>query len=372
MKMKKNIFPIFLFMWPFASHALSNDYTARYSIFSIDKKEYSGKNISIGQIDISATNSTPVSEDKYVVSCRSQDFLCGVTGSRTVTTAWLASPLGRGEWYPKNTITTTINEMPFTFNVSFENLQYNYFLRNNDTGAYTETTGSPGDGQSITIGRCGNTGGCKNYEFRAALHAGKVTINLTVPSNIKSGTYPFNILLGEYKTVFTPRQSSPTYVHSATARLYASGTINLPERCFLELSDNNITFQKVASGDENHIQDKKNITLKSHCIGIDKPIELNVKLVPNSALDTGGYLNLASDSQGMGALGVGYSWKDINDCNSNEDYNKDYLIGKASSATGRSDFPDTKIYFLLCKYGIPKQGTYSSSINITATWKQTS
>ncbi|HAN3911000.1 TPA: hypothetical protein J8046_004918 [Escherichia coli] len=369
--MKKNIFPFVLFMWPLVSHAVSNNYTARYPLFTIDKTQYSGKNITIAQLDISTTSSTPVTGDR-VLSCRSQDFLCGITGSRNVATAWNASPLGRGEWYPKNTVTTTINGMPFTFNISFEHLQYEYFLRNNDTGAYEKKTGSPGDGNSITIRRCGNLGGCRNYEFRAALHAGKVTINLKVPSGIKSGQYGFNILLGEYKTVFTPRQSSPSYVHSATAQLYASGTIGLPERCFVELSDNNIIFQKVASGDENYVQDKKNITIKSHCIGIDKPVELKVKLVPNSILDRGGYLNLANDSQGTGALGVAYSWKDINDCNSNENFNKDYLIGKASATKGRSNFPDTKIYFLLCKYGIPKQGTYSSSINLTATWKQTS
>ncbi|EOV7857438.1 hypothetical protein ACOREH_004647 [Escherichia coli] len=369
--MKKNIFHLILFMWPFASYALSNNYTARYSLLTIDKTEYSGKNITIGQLDISTTSSTPVTGDG-VISCGSKDFLCGVTGSRNVATAWLASPLGRGEWYPKNTVTTTINGIPFTFNISFENLQYNYFLRNNDSSGYEEKTGSVGDGNSITIGRCGNISGCRNYEFRAALRGGNVLIKLTVPSNIKSGQYPFNILLGEYKTVFTPRQSSPSYVHSATAQLYASGTIVLPERCFLELSDNNITFQKVASGDENYVQDKKNITIKSHCIGIDKPVELNVKLVPNSTVDTGGYLNLANNSQGTGALGVAYSWKDINDCNSNEDFNKNHLIGKASATTGRSNFPDTNIYFLLCKYGIPKQGTYSSSINLTATWKQTS
>ncbi|EJR7728730.1 hypothetical protein AAIC10_004794, partial [Salmonella enterica subsp. enterica serovar Schwarzengrund] len=366
--MNKNMFPLILFMWPLASYALSNNYSARYPIVTIDKTQYSGKNISIGKLDISTTSSTPVTGDG-VLSCGSKDFLCGVTGSRNVATAWLASPLGRGEWYPKNIVTTTINGIPFTFNITFENLRYNYFLRNNDSGGYAETTGSVGDGKSITIGRCGNTSGCRNYEFRAALHAGNVLINLTVPSNIKSGQYPFNILLGEYKTVFTPRQSSPSYVHSATAQLYATGTIVLPERCFLELSDNNITFQKVASGDENDVQDKKNITIKSHCIGIDKPVELNVKLVPNSIVDTGGYLNLANNSQGTGALGVAYSWKDINDCNSNEDFNKNYLIGKVSATTGRSNFPDTKIYFLLCKYGIPKQGTYSSSINLTATWK---
>lgn len=254
--MKKNIFPLILFMWPFASYALSNNYTARYSLLTIDKTEYSGKNITIGQLDISTTSSTPVTGDG-VISCGSKDFLCGVTGSRNVATAWLASPLGRGEWYPKNTVTTTINGIPFTFNISFENLQYNYFLRNNDSSGYEEKTGSVGDGNSITIGRCGNISGCRNYEFRAALRGGNVLIKLTVPSNIKSGQYPFNILLGEYKTVFTPRQSSPSYVHSATAQLYASGTIVLPERCFLELSDNNITFQKVASGDENYVQDKK-------------------------------------------------------------------------------------------------------------------
>lgn len=341
-------------MWPFASYALSNNYTARYSLLTIDKTEYSGKNITIGQLDISTTSSTPVTGDG-VISCGSKDFLCGVTGSRNVATAWLASPLGRGEWYPKNTVTTTINGIPFTFNISFENLQYNYFLRNNDSSGYEEKTGSVGDGNSITIGRCGNISGCRNYEFRAALRGGNVLIKLTVPSNIKSGQYPFNILLGEYKTVFTPRQSSPSYVHSATAQLYASGTIVLPERCFLELSDNNITFQKVASGDENYVQDKKNITIKSHCIGIDKPVELNVKLVPNSTVDTGGYLNLANNSQGTGALGVAYSWKDINDCNSNEDFNKNHLIGKASATTGRSNFPDTNIYFYYVNMVFPSR-----------------
>lgn len=369
--MKRIIWLFFIYScW---AQATKSDYTKNIST-EIDISSIAGKTITLGEIWVQNPSVPGVPGDDTQLPCDYNDFLCAISGSRTVPTSYNGRPRGAHEWIKNDTVDLDINGVKFRLKIDYIALTYEYLLKNNSNGAYWTLIGTPGDAKYINSNNaCGNIYGCF-YDFKVRLNSGMIRVNLVVPSNVKSGTYYLNnVKIASLKSVFWPHNNQENYVHTEEASLFLNGSVTLPRRCSLSLSNTKINFSDVKTNQENGTLETKSVQLSSECIGIQNNVSLNVKLVPSSYTVFGGrVMGLAEDvtNSNLSALGIAASFtKAVNDCqNSDYTFNKEYLIGSANYSNNK--FPTKNIYFSLCKYGVPIVGSFTGSVNVVARWTE--
>ena len=221
-------------------------------------------------------------------------------------------------------------------------------------------------------GYCGNISvGC-NYAIAAYMHAdsGMPYLYAKFPKNISAKSISFNdIKLLEFK--LTVRNKAGNTVIPVTAKLYISGTISVPQRCYIRADKNSFDFGTVYSNANNGTIKNASTSITTDCyyapVGTTQYLKMDAV--------SGGVLNdkatvyqVASDP----ALGVVFNINNYSQCESNtydrNFFKQEYLIRKVFTQQQHQTSTDT-INFSLCKYGVPSvTGQKTVVLKLTSRW----
>ncbi|EIK9938174.1 TPA: hypothetical protein ACHG4M_004024 [Escherichia coli] len=221
-------------------------------------------------------------------------------------------------------------------------------------------------------GYCGNISvGC-NYAIAAYMHAdsGMPYLYAKLPKNISAKSVSFNdIKLLEFK--LTVRNKAGNTVIPVTAKLYISGTISVPQRCYIRADKNSFDFGTVYSNANNGTIKNVSTSITTDCyyapVGTTQRLKMDVV--------SGGVLNdkstvyqVASDP----ALGIVFNINNYSQCESNTNdrnfFKQEYLIRKVFTQQQHQTSTDT-INFSLCKYGVPSvMGQKTVILKLTSRW----
>ncbi|EFH6995789.1 hypothetical protein U9258_23220 [Escherichia coli] len=370
--MKKNYrCKFFMIMFVASMKVSAADYNHKISV-SIDRNKVpSGGNVHVADIDVSKVKSPYYGPNGGGLECDTYMTLCARAWNPNYPVYFNVTPVAYHKDELKRSVSHNVNNKDFLFTINYQNINYRLTFYNGDTGSTQHMDGILGDSQQFRPNRSCQQfiTGCKRYESRSYLKSGIISISVKLPSDIKGGVYAFNnVNLGRFVTSYLAR---PNVEISGSSYLYLSGTITLPDRCYLSLSNKEINFNAIKATENNGWIAQKTISLASTCVGNDKPVKLDIKIQPISGSSvTNNHLDLAKDSQGNPALGIFASFLDTTQCQSDYTYNTFSNVGTMMVATTGSATIDQKIYFNLCKYGIPTTGTHNASVNIVARWTQ--
>ncbi|EGK4110337.1 hypothetical protein [Escherichia coli] len=221
-------------------------------------------------------------------------------------------------------------------------------------------------------GYCGNISvGC-NYAIAAYMHAdsGMPYLYAKFPKNISAKSISFNdIKLLEFK-LSVGNKAGDTVI-PVTAKLYISGTISVPQRCYIRADKNSFDFGTVYSNANNGTIKNVSTSITTDCyyapVGTTQSLKMDAV--------SGGVLNdkatvyqVASDP----ALGVVFNINNYSQCESNTNdrnfFKQEYLIRKVFTQQQHQTSTDT-INFSLCKYGVPSvTGQKTVVLKLTSRW----
>ncbi|MEC9917217.1 hypothetical protein RCM85_03445 [Escherichia coli] len=221
-------------------------------------------------------------------------------------------------------------------------------------------------------GYCGNIlVGC-NYAIAAYMHAdsGMPYLYAKLPKNISAKSISFNdVNLLEFK-IIVRNQKGDTDT-PVTAKLYISGAISVPQRCYIKADKNSFDFGTVYSNANNGTIKNVSTSITTDCyyapVGTTQSLKMDAV--------SGGVLNgkatvyqVASDP----ALGVVFNINNYSQCESNTNdrnfFKQEYLIRKVFTQQQHQTSTDT-INFSLCKYGVPSvTGQKIVVLKLTSRW----
>ncbi|EFO1594566.1 hypothetical protein DWS23_20320 [Escherichia coli] len=221
-------------------------------------------------------------------------------------------------------------------------------------------------------GYCGNIPvGC-NYVIAAYMHAdsGMPYLYAKLPKNISAKSISFNdVNLLEFK-IIVRNQKGDTDT-PVTAKLYISGAISVPQRCYIKADKNSFDFGTVYSNANNGTIKNVSTSITTDCyyapVGTTQSLKMDAV--------SGGVLNdkatvyqVASDP----ALGVVFNINNYSQCESNtydrNFFKQEYLIRKVFTQQQHQTSTDT-INFSLCKYGVPSvTGQKTVVLKLTSRW----
>lgn len=244
----------------------------------------------------------------------------------------------------------------------------------NTTPALSLLLDSPSDRKDATSiistaqGYCGNVGGCE-YMVGGYIHtnSGMPYIYVKLPKNISAHSVTFKDLevLELYVTVGNRNNDNVT---SMSAKLYLSGTISVPQRCYIKADKNNFDFGTVYSNSDDILLKNMSTTITTDCYYAPDNTKqyLKIKPVSGGALDNGSMVyRIASDS----ALGIVFNINNSSECTSSnqKEFNREYLIRSITYQQHQAT-TDT-VNFALCKYGVPSvTGQKNVILKLTSRW----
>ncbi|EEV6842284.1 hypothetical protein EJA35_24390, partial [Escherichia coli] len=206
-------------------------------------------------------------------------------------------------------------------------------------------------------GYCGNISvGC-NYAIAAYMHAdsGMPYLYAKFPKNISAKSISFNdIKLLEFK--LTVRNKAGDTVIPVTAKLYISGTISVPQRCYIRADKNSFDFGTVYSNANNGSVKNVSTSITTDCYYAPKGTTQYLKMdaVSGGSLnDSSKVYQVASDP----ALGIVFNINNNSLCESSgtierNSFKQEYIIRNVFIQQQHLTGTDT-INFSLCKYGVP-------------------
>lgn len=219
-------------------------------------------------------------------------------------------------------------------------------------------------------GYCGNIYGC-NYIIGSFMHtnSGMPYVYVKLPKNLSARTLNFNDIEVLSLTLYISNKGGDL-LSPVSAKLYLSGEIKVPERCFIKVDNQKFDFETVYSNANNGILKNVSTSIITECNYAPDNTQQYLKVEAYS----GGKLNdssmlyqIASDP----ALGVVFSINNNPQCNSTTDnrnvFNKEYLI---RSITYQPHQTATDIVnFSLCKFGVPSViGQKAVILKLTSRW----
>ncbi|WP_439179083.1 hypothetical protein [Escherichia albertii] len=219
-------------------------------------------------------------------------------------------------------------------------------------------------------GYCGNINGC-DYSIGAYIHAnsGMPYVYIKLPKNLPEKSVTFkDVKVLELELIIGNKASND--VRPTTAKLYLSGTISVPQRCYIKADKNNFDFGTIYSNAGNGILKNVSASVTTNCYYAPGNTQqyLKMEAVSGGALNTSSMrYQIASDS----ALGIVFNINNNPDCNSTTDnknvFNKEYLI---RSIPYQQHYTATdKVNFALCKYGMPSvTGQKNVILKLTSRW----
>ncbi|EPC0938475.1 hypothetical protein ACSI0N_004791 [Escherichia coli] len=222
-------------------------------------------------------------------------------------------------------------------------------------------------------GYCGNISvGC-NYAIAAYMHAdsGMPYLYAKLPKNISAKSISFkDIKLLEFKiTVRNQKGDADTPV---TAKLYISGAISVPQRCYIKADKNSFDFGTVYSNANNGSVKNVSTSITTDCYyaPVGTTQSLKIDAVSGGTLnDRATVYQVASDP----ALGIVFNMNASALCDSSNIvqsniFKQEYLLDKIFVLQQRYTSTDT-INFSLCKYGVPSiTGQKTVILKLTSRW----
>ncbi|HDX4306358.1 TPA: hypothetical protein ROG46_001495 [Escherichia coli] len=222
-------------------------------------------------------------------------------------------------------------------------------------------------------GYCGNISvGC-NYAIAAYMHAdsGMPYLYARFPKNISAKSISFNdIKLLEFK--LTVRNKAGDTVIPVTAKLYISGTISVPQRCYIRADKNSFDFGTVYSNANNGSVKNVSTSITTDCYYAPKGTTQYLKMdaVSGGSLnDSSKVYQVASDP----ALGIVFNINNNSLCESSGTiernfFKQEYIIRNVFIQQQHLTGTDT-INFSLCKYGVPSvTGQKTVILKLTSRW----
>ncbi|EFD0666282.1 TPA: hypothetical protein N6828_004567 [Escherichia coli] len=219
-------------------------------------------------------------------------------------------------------------------------------------------------------GYCGHINGC-NYIIGSFMHtnSGMPYVYVKLPKNLSARTLYFTDIEVLSLTLYISNKGGDL-LSPVSAKLYLSGEIKVPERCFMKVDNQKFDFGTVYSNANNEMLKKVSTSIITECNYAPDNTQQYLKVETYS----GGKLNgssmlyqIASDH----ALGVVFSINNNPQCNSTTDnrnvFNKEYLI---RSITYQPHQTATDIVnFSLCKFGVPSViGQKAVILKLTSRW----
>ncbi|HBB8498464.1 TPA: FasG [Escherichia coli] len=228
--------------------------------------------------------------------------------------------------------------------------------------------------------RCGDLGGCTidTHTYFDNRSGGALKLAVKLPAAFRKGTYTFSNVevldLGH-----TARNASGTTQQSVSAKVYISGKITVPERCYIDTgSGSEIKFNDVSAGASNGEIDKRSFTLKTTCKYIN--LKLNQYIKVNGSNGLSEYEIFSRDNSNEKALALvmrivrGDNGEDFYaNCEPDHSgrvyFSKEYLLREINGNGLNIHTYNDIIRFSLCKYGIPKDyGEKIIPLTIVSRW----
>ncbi len=222
-------------------------------------------------------------------------------------------------------------------------------------------------------GYCGNLGGGCEYSIGAYIHAnsGMPYLYVKIPKNISAKSISFNdVKLLEFKLTVSNKSGNTTT--PITAKLYLSGTISVPQRCYIKATKNSFDFETVYSNANNGAVKNVSTSITTDCYYA--PVGTTQSLKVDAV--SGGSLNysekvyqVASDP----ALGIVFNINNHSMCESSGTierniFKQEYIIRNVWVQQQHQTSTDT-INFSLCKYGVPSvTGQKNVVLKLTSRW----
>ncbi|MED9020212.1 hypothetical protein RCM34_24860 [Escherichia coli] len=242
-------------------------------------------------------------------------------------------------------------------------------LNNNLTSPSDTNDGAYVSGKAS--GYCGAVSGC-DYVMGAYIHndSGMPSLYIKIPSKLSGDTISFNDLELLSLALNITDKNHDT-VSPTSAKLYISGTISIPQRCYIKAEKNNFDFGTVYSNSnsDNGLLKSMSTTITTSCYYAPNNTEQHLKMEAVS----GGVLNESSMAYMIGqdsALGIVFNINQSPLCDSITDknvFNKEYLIRTISYQKELTE-KDT-LNFALCKYGVPSiTGQKNVVLKLTSRW----
>mgnify|MGYP006987434758 CR=1 FL=1 len=234
----------------------------------------------------------------------------------------------------------------------------------------------PSDGKdaahasSDASGYCGNVNGCE-YRIGSYMHtnSGMPHVYVKIPKNLSASKISFQNVSVLELSLYLSNKAHNT-VSPVSAKLYLSGTISVPQRCYVKADKSDFDFGTVYSNNATGLIGQRAMALTTDCYYPPDNTQQYLKMEAVS----GGLLNddsviyqVDSDS----SLGVVFNINNSPQCNSVSDnynmFNKEYLI-RSISYQKKFTVTDT-LNVALCKYGVPKvTGTKNVVLRLTSRW----
>lgn len=221
-------------------------------------------------------------------------------------------------------------------------------------------------------GYCGALGGGCEYSIGAYMHAnsGMPYLYIKLPKNISARSISFSdIKLLEFEIAVKNKAGSTAI--PTTAKLYLSGTISVPQRCYIKADKNSFDFGTIYSNANNGAVKNVSTVITTDCYYA--PVGTTQSLKVDAV--SGGVLNdrenvylVASDP----ALGIVFNINNNSLCESGATdrniFKQEYLIRKVITQQQHQTSTDT-INFYLCKYGVPAvTGQKNVVLKLTSRW----
>ncbi|EHW7387216.1 TPA: hypothetical protein JLJ33_004559 [Escherichia coli] len=246
----------------------------------------------------------------------------------------------------------------------------------NTTAVLNKKLSLPSDSSEASMARasaqgyCGNVNGC-NYIIGSFMrtNSGMPYVYVKLPKNLSARTLSFKDIEVLSLTLYISNKGG-NLLPPVAAKLYLSGEIKVPERCFMKVDNQKFDFETVYSNANNGILKNVSTSIITECNYAPDNTQQYLKVEAYS----GGKLNDSSmlyqiDSDP--ALGVVFSINNNPQCNSTTDnrnvFNKEYFI---RSITYQPHQTATDIVnFSLCKFGVPSViGQKAVVLKLTSRW----
>ncbi|HEF8785812.1 TPA: FasG [Providencia alcalifaciens] len=259
--------------------------------------------------------------------------------------------------------------------------QYPVGIGSMGIGAGSKTDWSSGEQAPSLV--CGAIGGCTIHAQTYLDSIGNNLLKLAVklPGDFQKGTYTFSnvevLNLGH-----TARNASNTIKQSASAKVYISGTITVPERCYIDTgSSSEMKFNDVSAGANNGKLEERDFTLRTICKYINLNIKQYIKVSGNNGVSEYEILSKNNTNEKALALvmrivrgdnGENYYANCTPDLSGRVKFGQEYLLREINgNGLNIHSYRDT-IKLALCKYGIPiDYGEKNIPLTIISRWSDT-
>lgn len=233
-----------------------------------------------------------------------------------------------------------------------------------------DSTGDTGYVFGSAQGYCGNISGCV-YSVGAYSHSNSSMpyVYMKLPKNLSATSVSFKDI-NVFELQLSIGNQAGNSVKPITAKLYLSGTISIPQRCYIKADKNSFDFGTVYSNSDNGILKNMSASVTTDCYYAPDNTQqyLKMEAVSGGALNSSSMIyQIASDS----ALGMVFNINNDPNCNATSDnknvFNKEYLI---RTITYQQHLSATdKVNFSLCKYGVPSvTGQKNVVLRLTSRW----